>query len=533
MSMNNKKHLFSGRIAFELYDTYGFPLDLTQMILREKGIEIDLDEFEQAMKEQKERSKANWVGSGDKQINELYLQLEEKTEFVGYDDLVVSGKILKLIKNNKFVDKVGSGDKIEFITDKTCFYGESGGQIGDSGMVMLLNKDGSVPLPFSVIEVENTMKTKTGIFIHKGTVEMGNFTVGDTVNLAVDKVRRKKITANHSATHLLHFALKQVLGSSVNQKGSCVDDERLRFDVSYNGVIDGNALNKVEEIVNSIIINNTKTKIEIMNLNDAKSIGATALFGEKYGDEVRVVSMGKYTAKKEQKNIEQKENYSLDDATSVINDMINNNSSDFCSIELCGGTHVKSTGDIGFFKIIKEESIASGIRRIEALTGIEALNYVNNKITVVDNLANNFKIPYESILEKINSILKENKELKKQLNDSKKSKLTDLEFDKNIVKGVNIFSKSLENINPQDLKQIVIGWQNTKYKENSVVIASVKNENKIVLMVAISKDLINNLNAVEILKKLGGRGGGVATFAMGSAGDVDFGNIENLFFNYL
>ena len=493
--MNTKNKLFSGKVAFELYDTYGFPLDLTQMILREKGIEINVDEFNESMKEQKERSKANWVGSGDKKTNELYLKIEEKTNFTGYNELITTGRILKLIKNNNFVEKVEQGDNIEIITDNTCFYGESGGQVGDTGIIMLLNEDGSIPLPFSVIQINNTVKTQNGVFIHKGIVEMGSFKIEDNINLAVDKVRRNKITANHSATHLLHFALKQLLGNSVNQKGSYVDDKRLRFDVSYNGAISCDVLKQAESIVNNIIINNTKSKVELMDIETAKSTGAMALFNEKYGDTVRVVSMGTFNTTDERNK-------------------------DFCSIELCGGTHVKQTGDIGFFKIVKEESIASGVRRIEALTGIEALNYVNEKINIVDGLAGEFKISYDKVVEKIENILKENKDLKKQLNDAKKSQLNNIELNKNVVNGINIFTQNLEGVEPQDLKQVIINWQNTKYKENSVIVVSVKNDNKIILIVAVSKDIMDKINAVELFKKLGGKGGGAPSFAMGSISEV-------------
>ena len=525
--MNTKNKLFSGKVAFELYDTYGFPLDLTQMILKEKGIEINVDEFNEAMQEQKERSKANWIGSGDKQINELYLKIDNKTNFTGYEETTTNGIILKLIKDNKFVEKVEQGDNVEIIVNNTCFYGESGGQVGDTGMIMLLNQDGSIPLPFAVIQVNNTIKSQNGVFIHRGIVEMGSFTVGDSVNLAVDKVRRNKITANHSATHLLHFALKQLLGNSVNQKGSYVDDKRLRFDVSYNGAISVDILKQAENIVNNIIINNTKSKIEIMDIESAKASGAMALFSEKYGDTVRVVSMGTYNIKNNV-NIEQKENYNIEDVNNSINDLLKETSKDFCSVELCGGTHVKQTGDIGFFKIVKEESIASGVRRIEALTGIEALNYVNEKIDIIDGLAGEFKISYDKVVEKIENILKENKDLKKQLNDIKKSQLNNIELDKNVVNGISVFTQNLESVEPQDLKQVIINWQNIKYKENSIVVVTVKNENKIILIVAVSKDIINKINAVDLFKKLGGKGGGAPSFAMGSVDAViDFDNIKS------
>ena len=320
MTKEEKKPLFSGKVAFTLYDTYGFPLDLTQMLLRERGIELNIDEFNEAMKEQKERSKVNWVGSGDAKQNELYLQIEDKTNFLGYEEKVCNGTILKLIKNNQFVDKVENGDEIEIITDNTVFYGECGGQVGDSGLIMKLSQDGNIPMPFSIIQINNTIKTGKGTIIHKGKVESGSFAIGDLVSLNYDREKRCNTRKNHSATHLLHYALKQILGNNVNQKGSYVDNKRLRFDFSYNKQITKEELKQVENIVNNLICQNSFVKTEIMNIDDAKNTGAMALFGEKYGETVRVVSMGtKETVNKELK-IENSNN--ITDITSSLQDML-------------------------------------------------------------------------------------------------------------------------------------------------------------------------------------------------------------------
>lgn len=492
-------NILDGKDAFELYDTYGFPLDLTEILLKDKNITVDIKGFDEEMKKQKERAKANWVGSGDKAVNEIYLKIDESTNFEGYDKLICSGKIIKMIKDNNFVEEAKEGDKIEIITDNTCFYGEMGGQVGDTGIIMLTKQNAPV-LPFCAIQVKNTIKVNS-CTIHQGVIEIGSFKIGDEVNLGVNKVRRGQISANHSATHLLHFALRKLLGNMVVQKGSLVDEKKLRFDISYNGVIEPKILQDVEEIVNSLIIENTEVKTEIMTIEDAKKTGAMALFNEKYGDKVRVVKMG------------------LDRSDS---------GEKYCSMELCGGTHVKRTGDIGFFKIVKEESIAAGIRRIEAITGIETLKFVNKKTSIVDALGENLKVGDDVIIEKIVGLQKENKDLRKQLSDTKKSKLNNIQFNEENVKDFTLAHKVLEDVSPQDLKQVVVTWQNTKYKENTVVLAIAKNDGKNTIMVAVSKDLINKYDAVELLKKFGGKGGGVATFAMGSVDGVMF-DFEKIF----
>ena len=374
-----------------------------------------------------------------------------------------------------------------------------GGQVGDTGIIMLTKQNVPV-LPFCAIQVKNTIKVN-GCIIHQGIVEIGNFKVGDEVNLGVNKNRRKQISANHSATHLMHYALRKLLGNTLTQKGSMVDEKRLRFDVSYNGVIEPEILKNVEELVNNLIIDNTEVKTEIMNIEDAKKTGAMALFNEKYGDKVRVVEMGLNKSDEEKK---------------------------YCSMELCGGTHIKRTGDIGFFKIVKEESIASGVRRIEAITGIEALRFINEKISIVNALSENLKVNSDALIEKIILLQKENKDLKKQLNDLEKSKLNNLQFEEKNVKDFRLAYKILENVSPQDLKQVIVTWQNTKYKENTIVATIVRNGDKNTIIVAVSKNLVDKYNAVELLKKFGGKGGGVATFAMGSI-DVVVNDFKKIF----
>ena len=487
--------VLSGFDAFELYDTYGFPLDLTEMILKEKGIEVNAEEFNQAMQEQKERAKASWVGSGDKKQKEIYLQLTEPTKFVGYDKYMYSTNIKNIIKDDVFVNEAKEGDRVEIVLNETCFYGESGGQVGDTGMMILVDNNGNLQLPIASIKIENTIKINN-IYIHIGTVESGNFKVANNVNISINFVKRKQITANHSATHLLHFALKHLLGEDVNQKGSYVDEKGLRFDVSYNGMIERETLQRAEEIVNSIILENTESKIEYMDIEEAKKTGAMALFNEKYGKEVRVVSMGQY------RDDENKDKY--------------------YSIELCGGCHVKRTGDIGIFKIIKEESIASGVRRIEAVTGLEALKYINNKIDIIDKLSGQFRIPSEKVIEKIENLIKENKNLQKQLNDLQKSKLNNIEFKKSEYNGLKILYKNFENQNPQDIKQLILSK-----KDADIAFANCKNSDKCIAILSVNRQLTNKYNAVELFKQLGCHGGGVATFAMGS-GEITMKELKKM-----
>ena len=512
---NLDSNIMSGYDAFELYDTYGFPLDLTEMLLREKNININIEEFDEEMNKQKYRARSSWIGSGDKSINDLYLKLEQKTNFVGYEKNNASARIINIIKDGKFIDNATSGENIEIITDVSCFYGEKGGQVGDSGLFILTKDDGTIPLPFSVIEISDTQIFNDTI-IHKGKIEIGSFKIGDRVNMSINLDKRAKISANHSATHLLHFALKILLGNSVNQKGSFVNENGLRLDVSYNGKIEKEILNKVEEIVNDIIIKNTKVTTELMPIED----GAVALFNEKYENFVRVVSMGEYKIKtnKNFNNNLNKSNYTIQEITNELNNF-ENKTGILCSKELCGGTHVKNTGDIGFFKIIKEESIASGIRRIEACTGLKALDFIRCNLSIVDELSNIFKISKENIVDKVNYLILENKELKKINSDLKKNTLSNIEFNKMEKNGINILNKNFDNVDPQDIKGIVVNLKNTKYKNNTIICASCNNKNKKnkkICMVAVSNDITEKYNATEILKNLGVHGGGANGFAMGS-----------------
>lgn len=524
---NLQGNKLSGKDAFELYDTYGFPLDLTEMILKDKNITIDHDEFDEEMKKQKERARANWVGSGDIKNSEIYAKLTDRTVFEGYDKTATNcAKILNIIKDDKFVQEAKNGEEVEIVLDRTCFYGECGGQVGDIGLMILLSKDGSITLPFSMFEITNTLKTANQVIIHRGKVENGGFKVGDFVNLSINTERRKQITANHSSAHLLQYALKTVVGNTIAQKGSYVDENRLRFDVAFNRQITHEELEKVESIVNEIIIQNTETKTEVMPLDKAKEIGAIALFNEKYGDEVRVVMIGKNNTKPVYKEVENKDEYDINDLVESLTPQ--NHSKEYLSVELCGGTHVKRTGDIGLFKIIREEAIASGVRRIEAITGLKALEYMNNKINLINNISLTLKSEEENIVDKIKSLQQENKELSKELQEKQKNELKNLQFKAEQNGDITLYYNEFKNVNSGDFKAVISELLNEKYKDNSIIVAICKNDAKNVIIVGISKNISDKYDANNIMKLLNARGGGQKTLAMGSIQEYNLDSIKNI-----
>ena len=514
MTKENKK-LFSGETAFLLYDTYGFPLDLTESILREKNIELDIEGFNKAMQAQKERAKAHWVGSGDLKNNDLYLKIKQNIEFLGYDYASCNAKILYIIKDNQLISEANAGDDVDFITDKTVFYGECGGQVGDTGLAMTTLEDGSIPMPFNILEVYNTLKPFENFIIHKAKVENGKIKVGDFVNLTINRERRKQITANHSAVHLLNFALRELFGNSVVQKGSYVDEKKGRFDINYNQQFTAEDLIKLEEIVNKLIIDNTEVKKEVLSLAEAKANGAVSLIGENYGDEVRVISLGKASnLVKNKAAIEKKEEYKQEDIADVLANMDKKNKVEYCSIELCGGTHIKRTGDIGLFKIIREESIASGIRRLEIATGLEALKYINANIKSLNDVAKLLNSSKDEIIIKIQSMQEENKKIKKQLQVLESSKLGEKAFGETKINNITIAMNNFENVDGGDLKQLANNLLNEKYRENSIVIINNKTDAKNILLVAIAKNLNDRYSANNMLNQLGAKGGGQAWISM-------------------
>ena len=504
-----KNKTLPGPIAFKLYDTYGFPLDLTADILRGKNIKVDNNGFDKEMEKSKTLARANWKGSGDKSVEEKWFKIREElnpTEFLGYEFDKAEGVVIKISKNGEFVNSANSGEEIEIISNQTPFYGESGGQVGDQGYIF--NSD-------CKIKINDTQKKMGDLFVHYGKIENGSISVGQNINLEIDKIKRKNSKANHSATHLLHESLRRTLGKHVMQKGSLVSPERLRFDFSHSKPIENQEIAKINKIVNDIVEGSSDVQTRIMTPKEAVSMGALALFGEKYGEEVRVVFMGK-----------------------------ENNG--FFSTELCGGTHVKNTKEVGKFKIVSQSSIASGVRRVEALRDKQLEQYertqkqkkslketnLKEEIELVKNELQNFKIKPDY---KDNVDLSENlKNLNKQLN---RIKIENIKKDKNknIIKDKKVGSivireQILKDFPPKELRSIID--QGKKDIKSGVIISICIFEDKVGLAVGVSQDLTLKYDAVNLVKIgseiLGGKGGG-GRKDFAQAGGANAENIEEVF----
>ncbi len=501
--------IFPGKEAFKLYDTYGFPLDLTADILRGKDIKVDNDKFEKEMEKSKALARANWKGSGDKTVEERWFKIREElnpTEFLGYEFDKAEGVIIKISKNGKFVQSASTGDEVEIITNQTPFYGESGGQVGDQGYIFSSE---------CKIKINDTQKKMRDLFVHYGKIEKGSISTGQSVNLEIDVLKRNNSKANHSATHLLHESLRRTLGKHVTQKGSLVSPERLRFDFSHNKPIEKDEMTKINNTVNEIIAGSSDVQTRIMTPKEAVSMGALALFGEKYGEEVRVVFMGK-----------------------------ENNG--FFSTELCGGTHVRNTREVGKFKVISQSSIASGIRRVEALRDKQLEEYEKIQSKDKSKKESNLKKEIELIKKdlqklKIKPDYKENldlsenlKILTKQLN---KVRIESIKKDKskNIIKDKKIGNmlireQILIDFPPKELRGIID--QGKKDIKSGIIICISTFEDKVGLAVGISQDLTLKYNAVDLVKTastiLGGKGGG-GRKDFAQAGGVDKNKIDEAF----
>ncbi len=476
--------MLDGETAFKLYDTYGFPLDLTQDALRQRSISVNLDGFNDAMQRQRAETRANWAGSGEAATETIWFALREKlgaTEFLGYDTEKAEGVVLALVGDGKEVDAATAGDTVAVIVNQTPFYGESGGQMGDTGR---LSGDG-----FS-IEVTDTQKKADGLFIHFGKVASGTVKAGATVELEVDHARRSRLRANHSATHLIHEALREVLGTHVAQKGSLVAPERLRFDISHNKPISAEEMEKVEQTANEIVVQNSPVTTRLMSVDDARAEGAMALFGEKYGDEVRVVSMG----------------------TALHGDKVNRP----YSIELCGGTHVSATGDIGLVRIVSDSPVAAGVRRIEALTGEAARHHLDEQERRLKQAAAVLKISPAEVPARVEALLDERKRLERELADARKklamgggaAENGGTETEK--VGDVGFLGKAVSGVAPKDLKSLA---DEGKGKLGSGVVVLVGDtEGKASVVVGVTADLTGRFSAVDLVRlasaALGGQGGG-------------------------
>ncbi|MBO7536915.1 MAG: alanine--tRNA ligase [Alphaproteobacteria bacterium] len=480
--------VLSGEKAFKLYDTYGFPLDLTEDIVKSSGISIDMDGFNKYLEEQKNRAK--WAGSGEKKEAKIWHKLHEKlapSVFVGYEKDEDTAKILAIVRNDEEVERIenseNEGDDCWLVTDKTPFYAECGGQCGDTGIIVTAKGQ---------FKVTNTLKFCNSIIAHHGKVISGEINVFDNAKMNIDSERRLKIRANHTATHLLQSALRQVLGDHVAQRGSFLNEERLRFDFSNNSAVSKNDLRKIEKIVNQAIMKDLTVVCREMSKNEAINAGATALFGEKYEDIVRTVKI-------------------VDGETTV-------------SFELCGGTHAFSTGQIGLFKIISEASIGSGIRRIEAITGCEVMKDLHEKEDILTEISTKLKCNISEISERVTDLLadlkKKFQEIQKGRNLLAFSKLQQIQRN-----DVTVYSVMVENFSVQDLRALNDYIKN-RHKDGIIVILSRNENNQSTVVVSVSPDLQKVYNAGTIIKfglaELNGKGGGSALFAQGAgSGDIE------------
>ncbi|MBB3566392.1 alanine--tRNA ligase [Rhizobium sp. BK491] len=480
----HKGDSLDGETAFKLYDTYGFPLDLTQDALRARGIGVDISSFTDAMERQKAEARSHWTGSGDKATETIWFELKEKngaTEFLGYDTESAEGVIQAIVKDGVAVDSASFGDKVQIVVNQTPFYGESGGQMGDTGVI---SSD------HGKLAVSDTQKKGEGLFVHSSEVSEGKIKVGDAVVLTVDHNRRSRLRANHSATHLLHEALREVLGTHVAQKGSLVAPERLRFDVSHPKPMSAEELKVVEEMANEIILQNSPVTTRLMSVDDAIAEGAMALFGEKYGDEVRVVSMGQGV-----RGAKSGRPY---------------------SVELCGGTHVSATGQIGLVRILGESAVGAGVRRIEAVTGESARDYLAEQDDRVKSLASTLKVQPAEVVSRVESLMDERRKLERELADAKRKLAMGGSQGGSAdavreVNGVKFLGKPVSGVDPKDLKGMA-DEAKASLGSGVVTLIGVSDDGKASAVVAVTEDLVGRFSAVDLVRvasaALGGKGGG-------------------------
>jgi alanyl-tRNA synthetase len=478
--------VFPGDVAFKLYDTFGFPLDLTEDALKPRGITVDTAAFTTSMEKQKEDARRAWKGSGEAATETIWFEIKEKTgatEFLGYDTETAEAVVGAIVTGGKEAKALKAGEEGALILNQTPFYGESGGQVGDRGVIR--GPKGAL------FRVSETQKKFGDLFVHVGTVESGSFKAGDAVELAVDHGRRTATRANHSATHLLHEALRQVLGEHVAQKGSLVSPDRLRFDFVHQKPMSHEEVKQVEALANALVLQNSAVETRLMALDDAKASGAMALFGEKYGEEVRVVSMGEPEG----------------------------GANKAWSVELCGGTHVRRTGDIGLVKIVGESASSAGVRRIEALTADGARSYLAEADERLKEAAAILKTRPDDVVERLRALVDERKALEKQLADAKKqialgggsggaaggaspvAKVGD----------TNFFRLSVAGVDMKDLKAMADKGR-AKVGSGVVAIANASADGKLGIVVAVTPDLTGRFNAVDLVRtaaeKSGGKGGG-------------------------
>lgn len=470
---NLKGQELSGEVAFKLYDTYGFPIDLTADIIREQGLHIDMEAFNQLMQQQREQSQAASQFATD---YHAVSQLDHQSEFHGYEKESMEAKIIGLLQEGNEVKSLNKGAKGAVILDHTPFYAESGGQVGDKGL--LIGKEFS-------FQVDDTQKVGQAV-VHYGEVIKGELTLDLSIHAQVNHIRRDAIRLNHTATHLLHAALKQIVGQHVQQRGSLVDAERARFDFSHFEPLTPQQIQQIEEVVNAQIRANNEVITQVMDIESAKQSGAVALFGEKYSDAVRVLSMGDF------------------------------------SKEFCGGTHARRTGDIGLFKIVAEYGIASGIRRIEMVTGRYALAWVNEQLGFMNNLAATLKTTPNSLQEKVSQLLLDNKNQEKMiaklLSEKAQKSGADILGEIEEIKGINLLIKQLEGMDSQTMRHTMD--QLKSRIDSAVIILFTIEQNKMNVIAGVSKNIIGKTpSAAQLVRHLCGKGGGRDDMAQGG-GDV-------------
>ncbi|MCE2510868.1 MAG: alanine--tRNA ligase [Alphaproteobacteria bacterium] len=470
-----------GDVAFRLYDTYGFPVDLTEEALKTEGREVDLVGFEQAMARQREEARASWTGSGETQTEAVWFGVRDRsgaTEFLGYDTDQAEGMVVAIFRNGEEVNEAGKGDDIQLVTNQTPFYGESGGQMGDSGLL-------TASATGLEIAVQDTQKKLGVLHVHLGKVKKGKVRVGEVLEMQIDTVRRTRLRANHSATHLLHEALRRALGKHVTQKGSLVAPDRLRFDISHPKALTPAEIQTVEAEVNRKVRENSEVETRLMTPDEAVAAGALALFGEKYADEVRVLSMGR----------EGKASF---------------------SVELCGGTHVRRTGDIGFFKIVGESAIGAGVRRIEALTGVDAEVYVADEEKSLQEAAASLKVAPGELAARVENLIEERRRLERELQEARRNLARgggDAEKGGDVrdIDGCKYLPRMLSGVPAKELRPMADDLKK-QVGSGVVAIVGVDEENKVSIVVGVTADLTDRLNAVELVKAgsaaMGGQGGG-------------------------
>ena len=470
---NMKNKTLSGDVVFKLHDTYGFPFDLTADIAREKQLDIDEERFNECMNQQKQTSKAS-----SSFVSSLPAASGiEETKFLGYENLESDSKVLVIWKDQERIDAAKNEEEIFFACNQTPFYAEAGGQIGDKGKFASQSSTGSIL----------DCKKQGKVYIHKAIVDKGSIKTGDVIKMSVEKEKRSAIAIHHSSTHLVHAALRAVLGDHVQQKGSLVDENKLRFDFSHTKPLTKEEITKIEDIVNKEALKNLEVKTELMKLDDALKSGAMALFGEKYDDDVRVLTMGE----------------------------------DSYSVELCGGTHVNRTGDIGFFVITNQSSVASGIRRIEALAGSKSIEHVKKLRDVNLSLQNSLNVSADELQEKVNSLIEENKKLKKS-SKSKSAKKSIISSEMHEFGDWKLIVEQVDVEDTKDLRSLADEQKNTN--EKLCVVIFTESSNKIALVCGVTKNLTESLSAKDVVSELSnqinGKGGGRSDFAQG-AGETD------------